>query len=367
MKRLLKDVVVQQRSSLKLSDVTESGKYPVFGAAGLVGYRNTYQTDLPSVAIIKDGAGIGRVSLLPKNSSVLGTMQMLTPNVDVDNVFLYYYLTHLHLGKSFTGSTIPHIYFKNYGASSFPNFKHDEQVRIAIDLTNISNAIENKHVQLNMLDGLVKSRFNEMFGDVLTNDKGYKTCAFGEYVIQMNIGPFGSAMKNDVFVPKNKGYCMVYEQKHAIDKDMNVSARYVDEATYKALKRFEVGPGDIIVSCRGTIGECFLIPEGSPNGIIHPSLMMIKPKSEVNHKFLVFLLERILAEQTQDGSGVKMAIKAKDLSKIQTIHPSRELQDSFISFVELIDKSRFIVQSQIKDLQELLDSKMDEYFGGDEE
>ena len=159
MKRLLKDVVVQQRSSLKLSDVAESGKYPVFGAAGLVGYRNTYQTDLPSVAIIKDGAGIGRVSLLPNNSSVLGTMQMLTPNADVDNVFLYYYLTHLHLGKSFTGSTIPHIYFKNYGALSFPKFKHDEQVRIAIDLTNISNAIENKRVQLNMLDGLVKSRF----------------------------------------------------------------------------------------------------------------------------------------------------------------------------------------------------------------
>ena len=159
MKRLLKDVVVQQRSSLKLSDVAESGKYPVFGAAGLVGYRNTYQTDLPSVAIIKDGAGIGRVSLLPKNSSVLGTMQMLTPNADVDNVFLYYYLTHLHLGKSFTGSTIPHIYFKNYGTSSFPKFKHDEQVKIAIELTNISNAIENKHVQLNMLDGLVKSRF----------------------------------------------------------------------------------------------------------------------------------------------------------------------------------------------------------------
>ena len=158
MKRLLKDVVVQQRSSLKLSDVAESGKYPVFGAAGLVGYRNTYQTDLPSVAIIKDGAGIGRVSLLPKNSSVLGTMQMLTPNADVDNVFLYYYLTHLHLGKTFTGSTIPHIYFKNYGSLSFPKFKHDEQVRIAIDLTNISNAIENKHVQLNMLDGLFKSR-----------------------------------------------------------------------------------------------------------------------------------------------------------------------------------------------------------------
>ena len=47
--------------------------------------------------------------------------------------------------------------------------------------------------------------------------------------------------------------------------------------------------------------------------------------------------------------------------------PPMELQKNFASFVELIDKSRFIVQSQIKDLQELLDSKMDEYFGGDEE
>ena len=61
-----------------------------------------------------------------------------------------------------------------------------------------------------------------------------------------------------------------------------------------------------------------------------------------------------------------MAIRAKDLSKIVCIKPSRDKQDRFIGFVHSIDKSRFIVQSQIKDLQELLDSKMDEYFGGDE-
>ena len=244
------------------------------------------------------------------------------------------------------GSTMKHIVKGDFDAITIPYPSISDQANIALQLDNIKRLITAKEKELSNLDCLVKSRFIEMFGDVFTNDKGYKTCAFGEYVIQMNIGPFGSAMKNDVFVPKNKGYCMVYEQKHAIDKDMNVSARYVDEATYKVLKRFEVGPGDIIVSCRGTIGECFLIPEGSPNGIIHPSLMMIKPKSEVNHKFLVFLLERILAEQTQDGSGVKMAIKAKDLSKIQTIHPSRELQDSFISFVELVDKSRFVCHSR---------------------
>ena len=291
---------------------------------------------------------------------------MLTPNADVDNVFLYYYLTHLHLGKSFTGSTIPHIYFKNYGTSSFPKTKHDEQVRIAIDLTNISNAIENKHVQLNMLDGLVKSRFMEMFGDVLRNTKGFQMCHFGEYVYQMNIGPFGSDLKNDCFVSKEQSACMVYEQKHAIEKTLNVPTRYIDNEKYAHLKRFEIGPGDIIVSCRGTIGECWLLPDEAPKGIIHPSLMLIKPNDAVNHEFLVYLLERILSEQTQQGSGVKMAIKAKDLSKIVCIKPEREEQDYFIDFVHLVDKSRFVVQKEIKDLQELLDSKMDEYFGGEE-
>ena len=43
--------------------------------------------------------------------------------------------------------------------------------------------------------------------------------------------------------------------------------------------------------------------------------------------------------------------------------PKLELQKKFADFVQLIDKSKFIVQQQIKDLQELLDSKMQEYFG----
>ena len=180
-----------------------------------------------------------------------------------------------------------------------------------------------------------------MFGDVIKNDKGFDSCTFGDYVNQMNIGPFGSDLKNDSFVSKGNGYCMVYEQKHAIDKDMMVEARYVSKEKYEKLKRFDIGPGDIIVSCRGTIGHCFILPDNAPHGIIHPSLMMIKPKNDVNHKFLLFLLEHIMEEQREQGSGVKMAIKATELAKIETIKPSRILQDRFIDFIEQIDKSKY--------------------------
>lgn len=185
-----------------------------------------------------------------------------------------------------------------------------------------------------------------MFGDVLRNDKSFDTCMFGDYVEQMNIGPFGSALKNSCFVTSDQAYCMVYEQKHAIKKDAFLEPRFINIDKYRELKRFEVCAGDIIVSCRGTIGECYLLPKGAPNGIIHPSLMMIKPKASVNNSFLVFLLRSILAEQNTEGAGVKMAIKATELSKISTILPPRDVQDEFILFTERIDKSKFIVHSR---------------------
>ena len=180
-----------------------------------------------------------------------------------------------------------------------------------------------------------------MFGDVLSNTKEFAMCPFGEYVNQMNIGPFGSDLKNEDFVSEEEAYCMVYEQKHAIRKSLLVETRYVNEIKYNHLKRFDIGPGDIIVSCRGTIGECYILPENAPHGIIHPSLMMIKPKDTVNNNYLVFLLERILEEQEQQGSGVKMAIKATELAKIITIKPDRKLQDKFITFTQQIDKSKY--------------------------
>lgn len=158
-KRFLKDVVKERKSSLKLSQVEEKGEYPVYGASGIVGYRDCFQIDCPSVAIIKDGAGIGRVSLLPEKSSILGTMEAFTPNQDICNEYLYFYLIHLKLGKSFTGSTIPHIYFKDYKNTAFPDTSFENQQRIADNLTSISNEINKKKSEIEQLDFLVKSLF----------------------------------------------------------------------------------------------------------------------------------------------------------------------------------------------------------------
>lgn len=363
MKATIEEVCIKGTSNITQKDIDNNeGQYPVFGASGFIKNINLYHQEKEYVAVIKDGSGIGKPFLLPAKTSVIGTLQYLIPNDKVTAEYLYYLIKSKHLERYYLGAAIPHIYFKDYKKEGFELANVDKQNKITNVLLNIEKIIELENKKIAILDELVKARFVEMFGNVLTNDKGFGECLFGDYVNQMNIGPFGSDLKNDCFVPKDDAYCMVYEQKHAIEKTLDVETRYVNEDKYKHLKRFDVGPGDILVSCRGTIGECYIIPENAPHGIIHPSLMMIKVKDDVNKKFLLYLLEKIMNEQQEQGSGVKMAIKATELAKIKTIKPNRDLQNSFIAFVEQIDKSKFVIEKKIKTLQELLEKKMQEYF-----
>jgi type I restriction enzyme S subunit len=182
-----------------------------------------------------------------------------------------------------------------------------------------------------------------MFGG---DDTNAEFGTLNESVEEMFIGPFGSSLKNDCFVEESQGYCMVYEQKHAINKSYRLNNRFVDEKKFRELKRFITVPGDIIVSCRGTIGETFILPPDAPPGIMHPSIMKIRLVPDAyNVIFFNNLLTRFFSKYTESkGSGVKMAITATSLGKLQFIRPPLRLQDQFASFVQQVDKSKFALK-----------------------
>lgn len=85
-------------------------------------------------------------------------------------------------------------------------------------------------------------------------------------------GPFGGSLKKEHFVPV--GY-QVYEQRHAIASSVQPARYFIDEKKFEEMKRFAVRPGDFIVSCSGTIGRIFRIPDGAPAGIINQALLKI--------------------------------------------------------------------------------------------
>lgn len=185
-------------------------------------------------------------------------------------------------------------------------------------------------------------------------------------VDEMFIGPFGSSLKNDCFVKKDSGYCMVYEQKHAIQKTMDVETRYVTEEKYNELKRFNICGGDIIVSCRGTIGETFIVPDDAPLGIMHPSIMKIRLKKDVYDKsYFNLLLQKWLRkhETGANGSGVKMAISAKklgaELFPVPPIEEQLKISDIVLKVHQIINERT----QQLQKLDELVKARFIELFG----
>ncbi len=243
---------------------------------------------------------------------------------------------------------------------NIPNY--DIQCSAVDYLTKLKQAIDLKRKQLEDLDELVKSKFQEMFGDESKFDKQ----PLSKSVVEMFIGPFGSALKNECFVDREQGHCIVYEQKHAIKKTVDLPVRYITEKKYNELRRFTVLPDDIIISCRGTIGEVYTIPQGAPLGVIHPSLMKIRLKSGVyNNVFFTYIIEKYMQEHAYKAVGncVKMAVTATVLGKESFIVTSKKTQDDYAQYDKGVRKAKEIVQHEIDDLEELMDSKMDEYFG----
>ena len=252
------------------------------------------------------------------------------------------------VGKS-AGSLSPRVKWSRLKEYEFNLPSLPQQRKLAKLLWSFVDAKEAYEDLIYQTDELVKSQFMEQFG----GSEKYKTEPLSSNVDEMFIGPFGSALKNNCFVDADQAYCMVYEQKHAIQKTMTVETRYVDESKYKELQRFTILPGDIIVSCRGTIGEVFLVPEGAPMGIMHPSIMKIRLKDQVYNKtFFLFVLEKYMKEHIAEanGTGVKMAVTATALGKEQFIVPPMSVQEEWMSFVRQSDKSKFELNEAIKDL-----------------
>ncbi len=177
----LRDVCKKESSNIAQKDIENSnGTYAIYGAGGYIKDVNFYHQDKPYIAVVKDGAGIGRTMLLPGKTSVIGTLQYLIPNDSISDKYLYYALTYMNLSKYFTGATIPHIYFKDYQNELLPLPPMEKQQKIAGNLEKIDTMIGVCNSIMEKMDVLVQSRFVEMFGDPESNDMKLPVVKMGE-------------------------------------------------------------------------------------------------------------------------------------------------------------------------------------------
>ena len=135
------DCLECKSSTLQESDVCEQGTYPVYGANGIVGYLDNYNTEGEAVYIIKDGSGVGTVSYVTGKCSATGTLNTLQAKEGYSLQYLYYLLKVFSFEPYKTGMAIPHIYFKDYGKAKVFCPSYTEQLQYARLLSAIDNKL----------------------------------------------------------------------------------------------------------------------------------------------------------------------------------------------------------------------------------
>ena len=362
----LEDVCERGSSNLKQSDVVDKdGDYPIYGASGYIGNVDFYHQEQPYVAVVKDGAGIGRTTLHPAKSSVIGTMQYLLPKGNVLPEYLCYVVKYMHLEKYFTGATIPHIYFKDYKNEEFNLDSLDRQKEIVSTLNKIEKVIESRTKELELLDELIRARFVEMFGNPDVNEKNWNVYKMEQLC---EVGSSKRIYQNDQSLT-GIPFLRISDLVNRMDTGSKDCDLFIPEELFEKFKKQGLVParGDILLTARGTLGRCYIIQDDDEfyfqDGMI---TWLSKFDEKITPLYISYLFEmpefRKQIDSLQAGSTVAY-LSISMTKELNVMVPPLELQNQFASFVAQTDKSKFEIQKSLEKTQLLFDSLMQEYFG----
>ena len=354
----LEDVCERGSSNIKQSDIIKmSGNYSIYGASGLAGKVNFYHQEQPYVAVVKDGAGIGRTTLNPAKSSVIGTMQYLIPKKNVLPEYLFYAVSYMHLEKYYTGATIPHIYFKDYKNEEFNLDNIEKQLEIIDVLGRCKKVIEARKQELVELDSLTKARFVEMFGDPVSNSYGFPEATLPE------LGELGRGVSKHR--PRNDSKLLGGDYPLIQTGDVANAGLYITSygGTYSelGLKQSKMwNKGTLCITIAANIAKTAILEF---DACFPDSVVGFIANEKTNNIFIHYwfsFFQAILESQAPESA--QKNINLKILSELKVIVPKKEKQDEFVEFIEQVYKSKVAVQKALDETQMLFDSLMQEYF-----
>ena len=345
--------VTKTARKIPQSQYLSSGQYPIFdqGQKTISGYYNdvgNIANDFPYI-VFGDHTRVLKYVNEPCYIGADGVKLLKIINNDFVPKYVFYALLANPVNSQGYSR-----HFKFLKEKKIKIASKKEQHFIIEKLDSIKESIELKENELKSLDELVKSRFIEMF-----MNKAYQK----EYLKNLSISKaeYGAGSASIPYVEGRPRYVRITDIKDdgTLNNDLVCSANSQDDINYK------LSYGDFMFARMGaTVGKTYAYFEG--NQIYAGYLIRYRLNTnKINPRYLFFytkLDEYWLWVKNSQSGAAQPGINAKKYDLLQFPVPPIKLQNEFAAFVEQVDKSKFVVQQQIKDLQELLDKKMDEYF-----
>lgn len=245
----------------------------------------------------------------------------------------------------------------------------EEQRRIAAILDQAETLRTQRRTALALLDNLTQSLFLDMFGDPVANPKQWpkvpltQTCASSD---DIRCGPFGTQLLRSEF--KTEGVPL-WGIKNVNAKFEIPTHEFVDEQTAKRLSQYSIEPLDIVMTRKGTVGNCAVYPTSFPSGVMHSDLLRLRVSSKIClSTFLSHQLHHSQDVERQltliSGGAVMPGINVSRLKELLVFLPPLPLQQTFATRIASIEALKATHRRALAALDTLFASLQQRAFAG---
>lgn len=361
----------EKKSKVKAGEGQSNGKYPFFTSSNILSKRlNEFQFNNESLIF---GTG-GQASIHYCNEKFNVSTDCFVTTVKDNNVCHSKYVFHLLSGnihlleKEFKGAGLKHISKNAIENLQIPLPPLSEQKHIAEVLDKADALVKKNKELLQEYNDLQQSIFLDMFGDPVTNPKGWEKVNLSTCYINdkegTKCGPFGSALKKGEYV--NEGVPVWTMDNINIDTFQPERCLYITDSKFQQLAKYNTQWGDIIISRAGTVGKmCVVEYEG--RAIISTNLIRLRLN---NKKLLPLFFTTIMSNwgpkvarlKTGDDSAFTH-MNTGVLNNIEIVFPPIDVQNKFASMIENIEQQKEKAKESLAYSEELFGSLVKRYFG----
>ena len=358
----LGDFVKIRTGKLDANASSDDGKYPFFTCSIEPLKISTYSYDCECVLV----AGNGDLNVKYYNGKFDAyqrtyIIESLNKNI-LDVKFLYTFLSLYieTLRKLSIGGVIKYIKLANLTEALIPLPSLEIQKKISKTIKKSEKIIEENKQLLEKYDLLIKSRFIEMFGDPVINERKWGKVKL-DSVADIKIGPFGSLLHQEDYIIG--GHALV-NPSHIIDGRICADEKLtISDEKYTELFPYHLQKHDVVMGRRGEMGRCAVVD--SDGMLCGTGSLIIRSKGELKPDFIQKIISFPSYKKTIEDKAIGQTmpnLNVPIVSSFEIIKPPKEVQDNYSTFVQQIDKSKFAVQKSLEKTETLYKSLMQRYF-----
>ena len=332
---------IQPKSKVKAGEGITNGKYPFYTCSNEL-TKSVNTADYEGDALIMGTGGMASIHYEKGKFSTSTDCLVYKSNKNVNLSLINKYLrTNIYLLENgFKGAGLRHISRDYISNITIPLRERNLQDKIVKELDLIEKTITNHNDVLKKYDTLIKSRFIEMFGDPVINERKWGKVKL-DSVADIKIGPFGSLLHQEDYIIG--GHALV-NPSHIIDGRICADEKLtISDEKYTELFPYHLQKHDVVMGRRGEMGRCAVVD--SDGMLCGTGSLIIRSKGELKPDFIQKIISFPSYKKTIEDKAIGQTmpnLNVPIVSSFEIIKPPKEVQDNYSTFVHQIDKSKFV-------------------------